>query len=85
MFGYSKMTEVFDAFFSQCYFILNNWLPAGWKICKDLELKLYSQTEESFMSCLKWLFVFAGGMFLNILKNLSNKFKGSTKWSDKKL
>ena len=36
--------------------MLNNWLPEGQQICKDLELTLYSQFEEIVISCLKSIF-----------------------------
>lgn len=83
MFGYSKITiKYLYALFSQCYFMLTYWLPEGWEVYKDLEPKLYSQFEKSFISCLKQIFVFTNGIFSNTLKNLKNKLKGATKWSD---
>lgn len=58
--------------------MLNNWLPEGQQICKDLELTLYSQFEEIVISCLKSIFFFTSGMLLNNLRNLRNKFNGAT-------
>ena len=58
--------------------MLNNWLPEGQQICKDLELVLYSQFEEIVISCLKSIFFFTSGMLLNNLRNLRNKFNGAT-------
>ena len=48
-----RLQKYLHALFGQCYFMLNNWLPKGRQICQYLELKLYSQFEESFISCLK--------------------------------
>ena len=58
--------------------MLNNWLPEGQQICKDLELTLCSQFEEIVISCLKSIFFFTSGMLLNNLRNLRNKFNGAT-------
>ena len=33
--------------------MLNNWLPEWQQLFKDFELKLCSQSEESFVLCLK--------------------------------
>ena len=61
-------TERLQQYLYALYFMLNNWFTEGGQIRKDLELKVCSQLEESFMSCLKWISVFTSGRFLNIRK-----------------
>ena len=58
--------------------MLNNCLSEGLKICKDLESKLYSQFENSFLSCVKVIFVFTNDIILNFLKNRRNMSKMMT-------
>ena len=42
-----RLRKPLHALFRQSYFLLNNCLPKGWQMFKDLHPKLYSQFEES--------------------------------------
>ena len=42
-----RLRKLLHALSRQSYFLLNNCLPKGWQMFKDLHPKLYSQFEES--------------------------------------